>query len=138
MKITKIKNRYFFSLLALIFSITQLTQCTKEDKPDEKSKEASIISFELGTYKGKLNSTSFIIEVPYGTDINSLSAKVELSEKATIKPDPKTVKDWSNPLSFTVTAENGKDSKKYTVEVKILPPVLTFEKLTKEYTKGGR
>ncbi len=138
MKNLKKMNRYFFGLLALIFSITQLTQCNKDDKPDEKSKEASIISFELGTYKGKLNGTSFIIEVPYGTDINSLSAKVKLSAKATIKPDPKTVKDWSKPLSFTVTAENGKDSKKYTVEVKILPPVLTFEKLTKEYTKGGR
>ncbi len=47
------------------------------------------------------------------------------------------MKDWNNPVSFTVTAENGKDSKKYTVKVKILPPVLTFEKLTKEYTKGG-
>ena len=63
-------------------------------------------------------------------------AKVELSAKATIKPDPKTVKDWSNPVSFTVTAENG-NTKKYTVEVKILPAVLTFEKLTKKYTKGG-
>ncbi len=63
-------------------------------------------------------------------------AKVKLSEKATIKPDPTTVKDWSNPVLFTVTAENG-ESKKYTVTVKILPAVLTFEKLTKEYTKGG-
>ena len=133
----KIKHRYFFGLLAFIFSTSQLTQCNKEDKSLEKSKEASIISFELGTYKGKLNGTSFIIEVPYGADINSLSAKVKLSEKATIKPNPKTVKDWSNPVSFTVAAENGKDSKKYTVEVKILPPVLTFEKLTKKYTKGG-
>ncbi len=132
----KIKHRYFFGLLAFIFSITQLTQCNKEDKPSEKSKEASIISFELGTYKGKLNGTSLLIELPYGTDISSLSAKVELSAKATIKPNPTTVKDWNNPVSFTVTAESG-DSKKYTVEVKILPPVLTFEKLTKEYTKGG-
>ncbi len=47
------------------------------------------------------------------------------------------MKDWNNPVSFTVTAENGKDSKKYTVTVKILRPVLTFEKLTKAYTKGG-
>ncbi len=139
MKIMEIKNRYFFSLLAFIFSISQLTQCTKDDKSSEKSKEASIISFELGTYKGKLNGTSLslLIELPYGTDISSLSAKVKLSSKATIKPDPTTVKDWNNPVSFTVTAENGKDSKKYTVKVKILPPVLTFEKLTKEYTKGG-
>ncbi len=130
------KIRYFFGLLAFIFSISQLTQCNKEDKSSEKSKEASIVSFELGTYKGKLNGTSFIIEVPYAADISSLSAKVELSAKATIKPDPKTVKDWSNPVSFTVTAENG-NTNKYTVTVKILPPVLTFEKLTKEYTKGG-
>ncbi len=42
------KNRYFFGLLAFIFSISQLTQCTKDDKSSEKSKEASIISFELG------------------------------------------------------------------------------------------
>ncbi len=133
------KNRYFFGLLAFIFSITQLTQCAKEDnKPLKKSKESFIISFELGTYKGKLNGTSLLIEVPYAADISSLLAKVKLSEKATIKPDPTKVKDWSNPVSFTVTAENGKDSKKYTVEVKILPAVLTFEKLTKKYTKGGR
>ncbi len=131
------KIRYFFGLLAFIFSITQLIQCNKEDKPLEKSKKASIISFELGTYKGKLNGTSLLIEVPYAADISSLSAKVKLSAKATIKPDPTKVKDWSNPVSFTVTAENG-ESKKYTVTVKILRPLLTFEKLTKEYTKGGR
>ncbi len=130
------KIRYFFGLLAFIFSISQLTQCNKEDKSLKKSKEASIISFELGTYKGKLNGTSLLIELPYAADISSLSAKVKLSAKATIKPDPKTVKDWSNPVSFTVTAESG-NTNKYTVTVKILPPVLTFEKLTKEYTKGG-
>ncbi len=114
------KIRYFFGLLAFIFSISQLTQCNKEDKSLKKSKEASIISFELGTYKGKLNGTSLslLIELPYAADISSLSAKVKLSAKATIKPDPKTVKDWSNPVSFTVTAENGKDSKKYTVDGK--------------------
>ncbi len=33
------KNRYFFGLLAFIFSISQLTQCNKEDKPSEKSKD---------------------------------------------------------------------------------------------------
>ncbi len=132
------KNRYFFGLLVLILFITQLTQCSKEDNANlAKSKASLILSFELGTYKAELNGTSFLIEVPYGTDISSLSAKVELSEKATIKPDPKTVKDWTNPVSFTVTSESGTTSK-YTVEVKILPPVLTFEKLTKQYTEGGR
>ncbi len=133
------KNRYFFSLLALILFITPMTQCSKDTESNKvlkKSKDALIISFELGTYKGKLNGTSLLIELPYGTDISSLSAKVKLSLKATIKPDPTKVKDWSNPVSFTVTAENG-ESKKYTVTVKILRPVLTFEKLTKEYTKGG-
>ncbi len=131
----KMKN--FVSVLSLILHFTLMINCNKEDKPLEKSKDASIISFELGTYKGKLNGTSLLIELPYAADISSLLAKVKLSAKATIKPDPTTVKDWSNPVSFTVTAENGKDSKKYTVTVKILRPVLTFEKLTKEYTKGG-
>ncbi len=130
------KMKDFINILSLILYVTVMSQCTKEDKPLKKSKEASIISFELGTYKGKLNGTSLLIEVPYAADISSLSAKVKLSEKATIKPDPTKVKDWSNPVSFTVTAENG-ESKKYTVTVKILRPVLTFEKLTKEYTKGG-
>ncbi len=130
------KMKSFVSVLSLILHFTLMINCNKEDKPLEKSKDASIISFELGTYTGKLNGTSLLIEVPYGTNINSLSAKVKLSAKATIKPDPKTVKDWSAPVLFTVTAENG-NSKKYTVKVKILPAVLTFEKLTKEYTKGG-
>ncbi len=139
MKVIKVKSIYFFNLLALVFLISQLIQCSKDQEDNtvlKKSKEASIISFELGTYKGKLNGTSLSIEVPYAADISSLSAKVKLSAKATIKPDPKTVKDWSAPVSFTVTAENG-NSNKYKVEVKVLPAVLTFEKLTKEYTKDG-
>ncbi len=90
MKITKIKNRYFFGLLALIFSITQLTQCTKDDKPDEKSKEASIISFELGTYKGKLNGTSLslLIEVPYGTNISFFIGKGKVIRKGNYQTRP--------------------------------------------------
>ncbi len=132
------KVKYFINLLLLILYIAPIIQCTKEERDDVKrSKEASIISFELGTYTGKLNGTSLLIEVPYTADISSLAAKVKLSESATIKPDPTKVKDWSAPVFFTVTAENGKDSNRYKVEVKILPAVLTFEKLTKEYTKGG-
>ncbi len=131
--------KYFLSLLLMIWSLTIMTNCSKvvKVKLDVESKEASIISFQLGTYKGKLNGTSLLIELPYVANISSLLAKVKLSEKATIKPDPKTVRDWSTPVFFTVTAENGKDSKKYKVEVKILPAVLTFQKLTKKYTKGG-
>ncbi len=132
------KVKYFINLLLLILYIAPIIQCTKEERDDVKrSDNALIISFELGTYKGTLNGTSLLIEVPYAADISSLAAKVKLSESATIKPDPTKVKDWSAPVFFTVTAENGKDSNRYKVEVKILPAVLTFEKLTKEYTKGG-
>ncbi len=127
----------FLSLLLMILYVNTMTNCSKEDKQEiQKIKNALITSFELGNYKGKINGTSLLIELPYGADISSLSAKVKLSLKATISPDPTKVKDWSDPVWFTVTAENG-DRKRYKVELKILPAVLTFEKLTKKYTKGG-
>jgi hypothetical protein len=46
-------------------------------------------------------------EVPNGTDLTSLSPTIVISDKATISPASGASQDFTNPVTFTVTAEDG-------------------------------
>ena len=49
--------------------------------------------------------------------MTSLKASVELAEGATISPDPAQSRNYTNPIDFTVTAQDGTTTKTYTVKV---------------------
>ncbi|GEM_PF-2999861 len=55
--------------------------------------------------------------VPKGTDLTNLAVTYTISDKATISPDPATVKDYSAPVKFTVTAEDGTTAVEWTVTI---------------------
>ncbi|MBQ4819859.1 leucine-rich repeat domain-containing protein [Aquimarina sp. MMG016] len=57
--------------------------------------------------------------VPSGTAVTSLLPDVVVSEKATISPGSGIAQDFSNPVVYTVTAENG-STQDYNVEAKII------------------
>ncbi len=96
----------------------------------ELSPENSIESFELKTNLFEtlvdINEGEGIIiqKVLPNTDLTAVSSTVTISDKATISPDPTTVSDYTNPVSFTVTAENG-EAKEY---------VVTLEVMSEDYT----
>ncbi|MBS6195685.1 MAG: DUF5018 domain-containing protein [Clostridiales bacterium] len=78
------------------------------DPPVPASTNAEITSFKIGEWEGKIGSDKKIeVTVPYGTDVKSLTPKIEISEKATCSPAPEKAADFTNPVTYTVTAEDG-------------------------------
>ncbi|MBO9582673.1 MAG: DUF5018 domain-containing protein [Flavobacterium sp.] len=45
--------------------------------------------------------------IPESNDLKGLNVEIKFSKYATISPDPKTIRDYSEPVNFTVTSESG-------------------------------
>jgi len=90
---------------------------------ENKSEENSIISLKF-----PINDTSFIegeinqntneitINVPFIFDLENVVPLVEISDRAEISFTPGTIFNFTNPVSFVVTAENGEE-RTYNVNV---------------------
>jgi hypothetical protein len=71
------------------------------------------------------------LTVPYGTTVTALEPVITLSEGATVDPESEEATDFTSPVTYTVTAENGVDEKEYVVTVVVAEPstaalILTF------------
>jgi len=84
----------------------------------------NIESFVLSEQTGAatINDTvhTVNVEVAYGTDITGLTPTITVSYAATISPASGVVQDFTNPVTYTVTAENG-DAQDWTVTVTVKP-----------------
>ena len=67
------------------------------------------------------------IEVESGTVLSSLTPTITLSEGATISPASLEPQDFSNPVTYTVTAEDLLNTKSWVVSVQE-EPILGLEK----------
>ncbi|AXT61588.1 DUF5018 domain-containing protein [Aquimarina sp. AD10] len=91
----------------------------------ELSPENTIVSFEVKTSLFDTNAdidneTGTINQrVLPGTVLTDIETTIEVSNGATITPDPKTIFDYSSPVAFTVTAENG-ETKEYLVTLALM------------------
>jgi hypothetical protein len=91
----------------------------------ELSPENAIVSFQIKTTLFETNAdidneTGAINQrVLPNTALTSIETTVIISDRATISPDPKTISDYTNPVVFTVTAENG-ESKEYQVTIELM------------------
>ncbi|TAG53260.1 MAG: hypothetical protein EAZ27_11100, partial [Cytophagales bacterium] len=95
-----------------------------------------ITSFTLeGNYAGTISGNTINISVPFGTNINNLTASGVISNLATVNPSFATAKDYSLPVVYTVTAEN-MSMQTYTVSVNILPLILDA-KMISSFTLEG-
>ena len=81
--------------------------------------DCSIESFKYGSVEGVINEANGTIELvlPAGTSL-SFAPEISVSQLATIEPASGVLQDFSKPVQYTVTAENGK-KKVYTVTVSI-------------------
>lgn len=59
-------------------------------------------------------------------DLSKLSLNVELTDGATITPDPSVLRDYSDPKEFTVTSQDGEWSKTYTVSIDTFDMALDY------------
>lgn len=109
-------------ILCMALAILMLTvSCTK------KSNEKQILSFRFES----LNVEAVIVEetktisakLPFDADVKNLTPIMVISEKATVNPGSGVSMDFTNPVTYTVTAEDGTQVE-YLVSVNIENPFL--------------
>ena len=76
------------------------------------------------------------LRVQYGTDIKSILPSVEISNKSSIIPAADLAQDFTKPVTYTVTAEDGSTSV-YTVIVIILPDINNMPPVISSYSLNG-
>ncbi|GAB2596825.1 DUF5018 domain-containing protein [Spirosoma areae] len=109
-----------FSFLSTLFCLLLLwvVSCKKtEDTPvtptPTKSSEKAISAFAFSALNPAVNATvdaatkAISVTVTAGTDVTKLVPTITTSAKATVSPASGAVQDFTNPVTYTVTAEDG-------------------------------
>ncbi len=90
------------------------------------SSQAEILAFTFTQQTGAatINSSAstVAVEVAYGTALTSLTPTIGISAGATINPASGVARNFSSPLTYTVTAENGTTTKVWTVTATVAAP----------------
>ncbi len=93
------------------------------------SSEAQILNASLtGADSTKVNQAALqvILYLPYGTDPRALAPTFQLSPKASIVPAGGSIRNFTTPVSYTVTAEDGITKKVYSVSTFV--PTITLKR----------
>ncbi|MDF2838504.1 MAG: putative surface layer protein, partial [Evtepia sp.] len=87
---------------------------------DTRSSAKAINAFSIGSYAGTIDQTNHTISVtvPYATSVSALTPMITVSEKATVSPVSGAMQNFTTPVTYTVTAENG-TTQSYTVTVTV-------------------
>ncbi len=93
------------NVLWLALAVLMMASCTK------KSSEKEILSFRFVSPNVEAiameDGKTLVATVPIGTDVTNLMPIIIVSDKATINPGSGEPMDFSNPVSYVVTAEDG-------------------------------
>ncbi|MDR3519505.1 MAG: DUF5018 domain-containing protein [Candidatus Pacebacteria bacterium] len=90
---------------------------------------------------GAVDNTNYVVNlvVPTGTDLTKLIPTISVSDGATISPASDIAQDFTNPVIYTVTAEDG-STQSYTATVSTDQPTtttLSSDKLINSFTFAG-
>ncbi len=105
-------------LLILLFIL--FNACKSDDVNLILSDKKIISEFKIFNISAEINSLNNTINLslPENTDITKLSPTITISEKATLEPASNTEQDFTNSITYTVTAEDN-SSQKYVVTVEV-------------------
>ena len=81
-----------------------------------------ITNFSFGGVAATISGNNITASVPYGTDITNVAPQIAVSAGATITPASGLARDFSSPLTYTVTAEDGQTTTTFTVTITVLDP----------------
>lgn len=118
-------GKHFFLLLALAATVVW-TGCDNDDDGGEPmlSSDASMISFVFEglspRVEATITGTAITAEVPNGTDLTALVPTIEVAMAATVAPASGVAQDFSSPVTYTVTAEDG-TTQEYTATITEAP-----------------
>jgi outer membrane protein assembly factor BamB len=93
---------------------------TKSKSSSKEVLSLSVKDVTTASVKFNQSTNSYSIDVPFGTNIKSIALSFTLSAGATSNPLSQSIQDFTNPVNYTVTAEDG-TKLVYKVTVNILP-----------------
>ncbi len=70
---------------------------------------------------GTFDDTTITLEFNAGVNITTLVPNITISQGATITPESGVAQDFTNPIEYTVTAQDGTTKKTYRVVATVLP-----------------
>lgn len=123
-------------LFLYLLMIVALGACIQSEPLNS---EADIVACRILNGKGEveknikgniiINNTQILAQANRKIDLTNLALEVQLTEGATISPDPLVNRDYSGTQRFTVTSEDGNWPKTYSVIIDTadLPVVYGFE-----------
>jgi hypothetical protein len=101
----------------VLLIIVLLAGCNTGGTDRAVSDAKAITSFMIGTSAGVIDEDVITITVPYDTDITAL-APVILFTGSAVSPVPGAAQDFSGPVTYRVTADDG-STKDYMVTVQL-------------------
>lgn len=110
-------NPVYYTVTAMNGTTAQyMVEAVVHDADNEKR----ILSFIIDGVEGDINEIAKEVEVmmPEGTDVTQLVPTIVVSEGATVEPASGVAQDFTNPVTYTVTAQNGTTAV-YTVTVAV-------------------
>ncbi|MCK8496032.1 hypothetical protein M0L20_29470 [Spirosoma sp. RP8] len=125
-----------WSLLLLGFLLIQCQK--KSDSLIPKSSvttptKPSISGISIVSSVFDATTSTYTVTVPAGTDVRAISLSFELPSGATVKPASGSQQNFTNPVTYTVTAEDG-STKAYTVKMAIASAPSAIDKQITAFT----
>lgn len=103
----KLKKYLYLFFFTLIFS------CSKKESEPVKSSAKSILSFTINSVTPNVKASIDTIQrtvtalLPIGTNLSNLTPSIIVSSKAIISPASGISQDFTKPVTYTITAEDG-------------------------------
>jgi ABC-type uncharacterized transport system auxiliary subunit len=81
--------------------------CEEEDEPLSGDKQITAFSFNVPPADGKIDedAKTISVSVPNGTVVTALVPEITVSDNATVSPRSGVAQNFTNPVTYTVTAE---------------------------------
>lgn len=112
----------FYKSFVFILAFFALTSCDKDEEITKESDVKLITEFSIQnsseSIKASIDKYEINIIIPKGLDISSLTPTIKISAKSEIYPVSNLEQDFTNPVTYTVTAEDG-SKQNYIVTVEI-------------------
>lgn len=120
-------HKKFLRYVILVAVTITSVQCSDDDgtpPEDPKSTEKSITSFKFAGLTPAVTATineagkTIAATLPAGSSVTALIPTIAVSEDASVSPTSGTAQNFTNPVTYTVTAEDG-SKQTYTVTVTV-------------------
>lgn len=123
------KRRQFYSkyILLLLGMLLLNLSCSKEDRQAlDLDASVYLLDYAIHDVKGTIDEQTgeIRLQLPFGTDLTALQAKLQLPQGAYSVPAAEEVLNFIGDVNYTVY--NGNRYKKYTVKALLQPPVSVF------------